>query len=102
MAIRRHMNKRDFEATIKRLEISERGVEMARRVLVGGERQSDIATEFGITNGAVSHQVNRVWRAYVDTLEIPPGYERVTVVLPADKAAIVKTWAREQDRRSRS
>nr|AAX19279.1 KorA-like protein [Sinorhizobium meliloti] len=92
------MTKRDFEAAVKRLQISERGIDMARRVLVGGEAQSLVATDYGVTLGAVTHQVSRVWRTYVDALEVPPDHERVSAVLPKDKAEIVRTWERDSRR----
>lgn len=98
MATQRSMARRDFDATVKRLGIQERGIEMARRVLVAGERQTAVAAEMKVTVGAVSHQVNRVWREYVNAQEIPAGYERVSAILPADKAAIVRTWESETRR----
>jgi len=101
MATRRTMAVEEFEAAVKRLRISDRGVEMARRVLVGGEQQGAVAAHYGITIGAVTHQVSRVWRAHVEGLEIPPGHERVSAVLPADKAEIVRHWERDSRRNHR-
>jgi len=98
VATRRSLTKRDFDATVKRLNISEQAAEMARRVLVSNEQQSTVAATYSVTISAVSHQVGRVWRAYVESLEIPPGHEKITAVLPADKAEIVRTWERDSRR----
>ena len=99
--MKRSLSKRDFDAAAKRLSISERAADMARRVLVGGEQQATIAAEFKVTAGAVSHQVSRVWRAHVENHEIPAGFERLeNVVLPADKAGIVKTWMKDLERQT--
>lgn len=92
------MTKRDFEGTVKRLNISDRGIDMARRVLVAGEQHAVVAADFNVTIGAVSHQVSRVWRTYVDALEIPLGHQRICAVLPVDKAEIVRTWERDARR----
>lgn len=100
MAKRKSLTKRDFDATIKRLDISDQAAEMARRVLVGGEQQSKVAADYTVTVSAISHQVARVWRAYVEALDIPPGHERITAVLPTDKAEIVRTWERDTRRNS--
>lgn len=98
MVKRKSMTKRDFEATVRRLTISEQSQEIGRRVLVAGETQSEVARAYEITVGAVSHQVTRIWKAYVEALELPPGFERVCAVLPADKAEIVRTWERDHRR----
>lgn len=99
--MKRTLSKRDFDAAVKRLSISDRAVDMARRVLIAGERQVDVAKEFEVSRGAVSHQVRRVWRAHVDNQEIPAGFERLeNVVLPADKAAILRTWLKDEERKS--
>ncbi len=98
MTTRRSLTKRDFDATLKRLNISEQAAEMARRVLVGNEQQSTVAAAYSVTVSAVSHQVGRVWRTYVESLEIPPGHEKITAVLPVEKAAIVRTWERDSRR----
>lgn len=95
------MTKRDFEAAVKRMSMSERGMEMARRVLVGGEQQQRVAADFEVTDGAVSQHVSKVWRTFVNMQEIPAGFERITAVLPSDKAEIVRTWERDYSRRTR-
>jgi hypothetical protein len=94
----RSMTKRDYEATVRRLTITERSQEIGRRVLVAGESQSAVAQEYKITVGAVSHQVGRIWKAYIEAQELPPGFERVCAILPADKAEIVRTWERDHRR----
>lgn len=98
MATRRTMEAGVFDETIQRLNISERATQMGRLVLVDQKTQSEVAKEYGVTIGAVSHQVTRIWRTYVDSLELPAGHERITAVLPAEKAEIVRTWERDSRR----
>lgn len=98
MANRRSLTKRDFEAVVKRLNISDQAADMARRVLVGGEMQKDVAADCKVTISAVSHHVGRIWSAHVEAQEIPAGHERITAVLPSDKAEIVRTWERDSRR----
>ena len=44
----------------------------------------------GLTKGAVSQAVSRVWAVAGEVL--PQGFERVTAVLPEHQAFIVKRW----------
>jgi len=101
VASRRKLKAPEFEAAVARLVISTDAAERSRRVLVDGESGATVAKEAGISVSAVSQQVARIWRAHVDSLDIPPGHERVSAVLPADKAEIVRTWERDTNRRSR-
>jgi DNA-binding transcriptional ArsR family regulator len=98
VANKRSLTKRDFDAVVKRLNISEQAADMARRVLVGGEMQKDVAAACKLTISAVSHHVSRVWAAHVEAQEIPAGFERITAVLPTEKAEIVRTWERDSRR----
>ncbi|EDP8962520.1 transcriptional regulator, partial [Salmonella enterica subsp. enterica] len=45
----------------------------------------------GLTRGAVSQAVHRVWTAFEDK-NLPEGYARVTAVLPEHQAYIVRKW----------
>lgn len=88
--MKKSLTTQQFNAAVRLLDVTAQTLEIARGVLVDGVPQSAFVTKFGITKGAVSQAVNRVWEAY-----IPEGHERITVILPKDKAKLVKTWAAE-------
>lgn len=86
----------EFERASGALRMGERAFEMTRAVLVDGARQLDQAEAFGITRGAVSQAVNKVWQAaQKERCELPEGFEKLTVVLPEHRAFLVKKWADE-------
>lgn len=78
-----------FNEVVASLAMEARSVEMAKFVLVDGEKQSDVAAARGLTKGAVSQIVSKVWEAS----QVPPGYVRVTAVLPEHQAYQVEQWA---------
>ncbi|TWI44678.1 TrfB transcriptional repressor [Pseudomonas duriflava] len=89
------LTEQQFLEAIKGLDMSEQNLEVARQVLVHGKPQAEFVKELGLTRGAVSQTVNRVWSrsAVAKQAHLPEGYERVTVVLPKAKAYTVKKWA---------
>lgn len=99
MTTRRRLKADEFKAATERLTISARSEQMARRVLVEGDLQATVANEYGVTVGAVSHQIRRIWQAHCEMQEVPPGHERITAVIPTEKAEIVRTWERESRRK---
>lgn len=84
-----------FLRAIVGLSLATKTVEIVRAVLVDGQRQADVAAVHGLTRGAVSQAVTKVW----DASQIPPGYERVEAVLPAMQAFQVKQWAKAAERK---
>ncbi|MNG23996.1 TrfB transcriptional repressor protein [compost metagenome] len=68
-------------------------MEIARGVLVQGRSQSEFVEALNLSKGAVSQAVNRIWAAH--EARVPPGCERLTVLLPKHQAFIVKKWASE-------
>lgn len=90
----RRLTLAQFEEAIQSLNISQQTIDIARAVLVGGLKQSDQAAVYGITGGAVSQAVGKVWRA-AQGAGVPEGYEKITVILPEQRAFIVKKWACE-------
>lgn len=86
------LTKAEFAAAIQRLSIGEQATEIAEGVLVHGMSQSVFVKLHGLTKGAVSQTVNRVWRAAEES-NLPHGFERVTAVLPEHQAFVVKRWA---------
>lgn len=93
------MTEAEFTACMQTLNVGDRTREIAHGVLVKGRPQTEFVTEFGITKGAVSQAVRRVWEAHCN-IALPEGLERVEAVLPAHRAFIVRQWA-EQAKKSR-
>ena len=78
-----------FRAAAEGVSIGQKTLDIARAVLVEGRKQSEVATQYGLTKGAISQAVTKIWEAS----QIPPGYERVSVVLSNYQAFLVKQWA---------
>lgn len=93
----RRLTLSQFENAIQSLSVGQRTIDIAKAVLVDGLRQRDQAANYGITGGAVSQIVKKVWDAAQDA-KIPAGYEEITVVLPEQRAFLVKKWASEAEK----
>ena len=89
MPASKRLTSEQFAHAIEGMTISERPVAMARAVLVDGMSQSDCARAMSVSRNAVSLAVNRVRDAYE---AVPAGFERVTAILPAHQASVVKGW----------
>lgn len=83
-----------FQACIQGLEVGQQTIDIARAVLVDGKPQAKFVTSLGLSRGAVSQAVQRVWAVFI-AQNLPQGYERVSVVLPEHQAYIVRRWAEE-------
>lgn len=92
----RRLTLSQFENAIQSLSVGQRTIDIAKAVLVDGLRQRDQAANYGITGGAVSQAVGKVWRA-AQGAGVPAGYEKITVILPEQRAFIVKKWASEAE-----
>ena len=93
--MKKRLTKEQFNAVIQHLpNLKQQTIEMAYGVLVEGKSQSHFASIRGISHGAVSQAIKRIWTIHIDTW-VPEGYEKVTVVLPESKAFIVKKWEAE-------
>lgn len=90
--VKKQLTEGQFQEAIKGLEVGQQTLEIARGVLIEGKAQADFATALGLSRGAVSQAVNRVWVAH-EAKNLPQGYERVSAVLPEHQAYIVKRWA---------
>ena len=88
--MRKRLSEAQFQQCIQGLEVGLQTLEIAHGVLVGGQTQSSFVQALGLSKGAVSQAVQRVWRAH-----LPPGFERVSAVLPQHQAFIVKKWAQD-------
>ena len=92
--MKKRLTAAQFEACIKGLDVGQQTIDIARGVLVRGEAQAKFASALGLTRGAVSQAVRRVWTAF-EANNLPAGYERVSAVLPEHQAYIVKKWAEQ-------
>jgi hypothetical protein len=96
--MKKELSEAQFQACIKSLEVGQQTIKIARGVLVQGQPQASFVASLGLSRGAVSQAVNRVWTAFAAT-NLPQGYERVSAVLPERQAYIVKKWAEEAKKR---
>lgn len=92
--MKKQLTETQFQESIKDLEVGQQTIEIARGVLVEGLQQSAFVRALGLTRGAVSQAVNRIWTVHQEK-SLPEGYERVSVVLPEHQAFIVKKWAQQ-------
>lgn len=99
--MKKRLTEAQFHAALKGLEVGQQTIEIARAVLVDGKLQSSFVTSLGLTKGAVSQAVQRVWTAF-ENANLPQGYERVTAVLPEHQAYTVKKWAQEAAKKRES
>lgn len=87
-AMGKRLSEAQFQQCIDGLDVGAQTLEIAHGVLVRGLTQASFVQTLGLSKGAVSQAVQRIWRAH-----IPAGYERVSAVLPQHQAFIVKQWA---------
>lgn len=95
--MKKRLTEAQFQTAIKGLEIGQQTIDIARGVLVDGQPQAEFVTSLGLTKGAVSQAVSRVWAAAGG--QLPEGFERVTAVLPEHQAFIVKKWEADAKRK---
>ena len=95
--MKKRLTPNQFREAINGLQVGQQTIAIARGVLVDGRPQTEFVTSLGLSKGAVSQAVNRVWSAYQRAL--PDGFERVTAVLPEYQAFIVKKWAKHAKRK---
>lgn len=98
MKNQKRLSEAQFQTCIKGLEVGQQTIDIAHGVLVMGQPQAQHAAKLGLSKGAVSQAVNRVWAAFA-AKNLPQGYERVSAVLPEHQAYIVKKWAEDSVRK---
>lgn len=98
--MKKQLTEDQFQQVIKDLGIGQQTVDIAHAVLVEGRPQTEFVTQLGLSKGAVSQAVNRVWA--VAGGQLPEGFERVTAVLPEHQAFIVKKWEAQARRKQES
>jgi hypothetical protein len=96
-SMKKRLTEAQFQVAIKGLEIGQQTIDIAHGVLVDGRPQAEFVSSLGLTKGAVSQAVNRVWVAAGK--QLPEGFERVTAVLPEHQAFIVKKWEADAKRK---
>ena len=92
--MKKRLSEAQFQACTKGLNVGLQTIEIAYGVLVKGQPQTSFVVTLGLTKGAVSQAVDRVWAAFA-AKNLPIGYERVSAVLPEHRAYIVKKWAKD-------
>ncbi len=92
--MKKRLTKAEFVTATEGLDVGQQTLDIAHGVLVEGIPQSAFVEKFHLTRGAVSQAVGRVWTSH-QSRNLPPGYQRITAVLPEPKAFIVKKWAAE-------
>ncbi len=90
----RPLSEAQFQKAIIGLNVSQQTLDIAHAVLVEGRQQSEFVESLGITKGAVSQAVSRVYKSHLAN-SIPPGFELVTAILPKRLAFTVKQWAKK-------
>lgn len=88
---KKQLTESQFRIAVKGLDVGAQTLEIAHGVLVEGRTQSSFARALGLSRGAVSQAVQRVWSAHM-TKSLPKGYEQVSAVLPEHQAFIVRRW----------
>ena len=90
--MKKRLSETQFQECIQGLNVGEQTLEIAHGVLVEGKRQIVFVKELGLSTGAVSQAVNRVWTAH-KAKSLPQGYRMVSAVLPEYQVYIVEKWA---------
>jgi stage V sporulation protein SpoVS len=90
--MKKRLTEAQFQACIKDLEVGSQTLTIAHGVLVKGMRQTEFVEQLGLSRGAVSQAVKRIWVAHA-TNNLPKGFKLVSVVLPEHQAYIVNKWA---------
>lgn len=83
----------EFEEAAATLSMNARTRAIAKRVLVHGHSQADLAQHYGVTAGAISQSVGRVWKAHQAIM--PRGFERLEVLLLTARVPLVRQWDSE-------
>jgi hypothetical protein len=99
-SMKKRLTESQFQAAITDLAVGQQTIDIAHSVLVDGRPQAEFVASLGLSKGAVSQAVNRVWSAARE--QLPPGFERVTAILPEHQAFIVKKWEVEAKRKQGS
>lgn len=89
--MKKSLTEAEFNSAILALDIGQQSQEIAYGVLVLGHQQKKYTEELGISKGAVSQAVKRVWNYHLEN-SLPLGFARVTAVVTEQQAYQVKVW----------
>ncbi len=92
--MKKRLTEPEFHEAIKGLDVGSQTLEIARGVLIDGKPQKEFAASMGLSTGAISQAVKRVWAAHGES-NLTEGYLRVSAILPEHRAFIVKKWAED-------
>ena len=67
--MKKRLTEPQFQEAIKGLDVGAQTLEIARGVLIDGKPQKEFATALGLSRGAISQAVNRVWAAHEEMKE---------------------------------
>ena len=90
--MKKRLTEPEFKKAIKGLDVGLQTLEIARGVLIDGKPQKEFGAALGLSRGAISQAVKRVWAAHEES-NLPEGYVRVSAILPEYRAFIVKKGA---------
>lgn len=92
------LTENEFNKALENIRVGKQTRDIAYGVLVQGKAQVEFVRSTGLSKGAVSQAVNRVYDAALKVRQesaIPPGHKVVTAVLPESQAFQVEKWAKE-------
>lgn len=91
--MKKRLSKQQFDAAVATIGVGQQTIAIARGVLVLGQPQAHFVATLGLSKGAVSQAVNRVWSAA--GRDLPEGFEHVEAILPRTQANKVRRWDAE-------
>jgi hypothetical protein len=71
-SMKKRLTEGQFHEAVKGLKVGEQTLEIARGVLIDGKPQADFVAQLGLSRGAVSQAVDRVWSAH-QAKNLPAG-----------------------------
>jgi len=92
--MKKQLTESQFQNACISLDIGAQSKMIAHGVLVEGKPQKSFSESLGISKGAVSQAVKRVWESH-QSQTLPIGFAKVTAILPVHKAYQVEIWAEE-------
>ncbi|MDD5493542.1 MAG: TrfB-related DNA-binding protein [Dehalococcoidia bacterium] len=90
--MKKRLSEAQFQACTRGLKVGKQTLDIAHGVLVKRIKQIVFVKALGLSTGAISQAVNRVWAAHREQ-NLPQGYRRISAVLPEYQVYIVEKWA---------
>jgi hypothetical protein len=93
------LTEEEFRQALSLMRVGKQTQMIAHGVLVEGRPQTEFVKSTGLSKGAVSQAVNRVYEAALKARKssgVPPGYKLLNnVLLPEAQAFQVELWAKQ-------